>query len=77
MLYLHIIEMTDGIEALIAESCPIPAIPLVRSSFEARLSIEYILKADYQRRSLAWLLVYAHYRLNGYESLDPSTDRGQ
>jgi len=78
MLYLHIIEMTDGIEVLVSQSCPAPAIPLVRSSFEALLSIKYILEADYVRRSLSWLVDYAHKRLAFYcEPMDPSTDRGK
>lgn len=76
-LYLHIIEMTDGIEVLVARSCPVPAIPLVRSSFEALLSIEYILEADYVRRSLSWLADYFRKRLASYKSLDPSTTGGK
>lgn len=76
-LYLHIIEMTDSIEVLVSQSCPIPAIPLIRSSFEALLSIEYILEVDYVRRSLSWLAGYVHKRLAFYESLDPSTMRGK
>jgi hypothetical protein len=75
--YLHIIEMTDGIEVLISQSCPIPAIPLLRSSFEAQLAIDYILEADYQRRSFAWLVEYVHWRLSMYEMLDPSRQRGK
>lgn len=76
-LYMHIIEMTDGVEVLVSRSCPVPAIPLVRSSFEALLSIEYILEADYVRRSLSWLADYCRKRLAFYESLDPSTARGK
>jgi len=77
-LYLHIIEMTDGVEVLVSQSCPVPAIPLVRSSFEALLSIKYILEADYVRRSLSWLVDYAHKRLTFYyEFMDPSTNRGK
>ena len=77
MLYLHIIEVTDGVEVLISQSCPLPAIPLIRSSFEAILSLEYILGADYVRRSLSWLADYVRKRLALYEHLDPSTTRGK
>ena len=77
MLYLHIIEIVDGIEVLISQSCPAPAEPLVRSAFEALLSIEYILEADYVQRSLSWLSIYAHNRLKFYESLDPANPKGQ
>jgi hypothetical protein len=76
MLYLHMIEMTDGIEVLISQSCPTPAEPLVRSAFEALLSIEYIIETDYIQRSLSWLTLYAHNRLDFYESLDVTTPKG-
>ena len=75
--YLHVIEMTDGIEVLISQSCPIPAIPLLRSSFEALLTIDYILEAEYQQRSFAWLVEYVHTRLKAYEMLDTSLKSGQ
>lgn len=78
-LYRHIIEMTDGIEVLISQCCGVPAVPLLRSSFEASLSIEYIVEKDteYTRRSLAWLIGYVHKRLDMYERFDPSTTKGQ
>ncbi len=74
---LPIIEMTDGIEVLVSQSCPTPAIPLLRSSFEALLGIEYVLEADYERRSFAWLVNYIHQRINSYEALDPTYARGK
>jgi Family of unknown function (DUF5677) len=77
ILYLQIVEMTDGIEALVSQSCPAPAIPLVRSSFEALLFLDYILELDYVRRSLSWLVGYVHNRLDSYALLDTSTIRGQ
>jgi hypothetical protein len=76
ILYLQIVEMTDGIEALVSQSCPAPAIPLVRSSFEALLFLDYILELDYVRRSLSWLVGYVHNRLDSYALLDTSTIRG-
>ena len=76
-LYLHMIEMTDGIEVLISRSCAIPAMPLVRSSFETQLYMEYILEANYVQRSLAWLTNYVRQRIAMYESLDPSTPKGR
>jgi hypothetical protein len=78
-LYRHIIEMTDGIETLVAQGCVIPGIPLLRSSFESLLYQEYILEneQDYIRRSLSWLVGYVHQRLALYERLDSSTARGQ
>jgi hypothetical protein len=78
-LYRHIMEMTDGVEVLISQSSVIPAVPLIRSSFEGLISMEYIVEdsAQYVMRSLAWLVDYVHQRLDLYESLDPSTSRGQ
>ena len=78
-LYRHIMEMTDGVEVLISESCVTPAVPLIRSSFEAVVSMEYILQDDaqYVARSLAWLVDYVHQRLDLYQLVDRSTTRGQ
>jgi hypothetical protein len=78
-LYRHTLEMTDGIEVLISQSCPIPAIPLLRSSFEALLGMEFILQneKEYIRRSLSWLVGHAHQELSMYEQYDPTTDRGK
>lgn len=78
-LYKHIVEMTDGIEVLISQSCVTPSIPLLRSSFEALISIEYIVETEenYLKRSLSWLVEYIYERIHYYESLDASTIRGQ
>ncbi len=75
--YLHVIEMTDGIEALVYQCCSIPAIPLIRSAFEALLSIDYILEKDYRRRAFAWLVCYVHERLGQYELFDPSNPKSK
>jgi hypothetical protein len=75
--YYHVMEMIDGIEALISQSCAVPVIPLLRSSFEALLTIEYILETDYQRRAFSWLVCYVHNRLSQYEMLDPSHQKGK
>lgn len=76
-LYLHMIEMTDGTQILIAESCPLPAMPLVRSSLEALLSMDYIMQAEYERRSLSWLVGSYHDQLVYFEKHDPDTPKGQ
>jgi hypothetical protein len=75
--YHHIIGLADGIEVLISQSCVTPAIPLLRSMFEALLTIEYILKEDSQRRSFSWLVCYIHSRLRTYDMLDPSHEQGK
>ena len=78
-LYRHILEMTDGVEVLLANACAIPSIPLLRSSFEALLSLEYILEndAEYSRRSLSWGVNYFRRRLKSHEALNPSTEEGK
>ena len=70
-LYRHIMELSDGIEVLLSNACPVPAIPLLRSSFEALLSLEFITEDTdlYERRSLTWLASYVRKRLAVYESL--------
>ncbi len=75
--YYHVIGMTDGIEVLISQSCPIAAIPLLRSSFEALLAVEYILEEDCQRRAFAWTVCRCHDVLGLYELLDTSRPRGR
>ena len=60
MSYLHILEMADGIDVLLSQSCVTPAIPLLRSMFESNLGITYMLEKDTDARSYDWLV--AHYR---------------
>lgn len=77
MLYLHSIEMTDGIEALLAQGCVAPAIPLVRSAFEADLSLRFILQQDSDRRALAWVMWNLLEGISVNKQFDPSTDDGR
>ncbi len=77
LIYLHMIEMTDGIEVLLSKSCPTPAKLLLRSLFEALLFIEYILEENYENRALAWIAFFVRKRLALYRSHDPSTNEGR
>lgn len=77
ILYRHIIELTDGIEVLLANSCVPPAIPLLRSSLESSLGLEYILSApseEFVRRARSWLCVYIHKRLDLYDLVEPDRE---
>ncbi|MCA9934295.1 MAG: hypothetical protein H6662_18385 [Ardenticatenaceae bacterium] len=78
-IYRHMLEITDGIEVLLSQACVNPAVPLLRSSFESYLAIDFILESDakYTERSLSWLVGYVHERLHIYERLDPATSRGK
>jgi hypothetical protein len=77
-LYRHVIEQTDGIEVLLSQGCAPAAIPLLRSSFEAVMSMEYILESEsnYSIRSLSWLVAYIHNRNGMYQLLDIRTAKG-
>lgn len=78
-LYRHIIEMTDAFEVMIAGCCAAPTVPIVRSTFEALLGLEYILesKSTYVQRSLCWLAVYAHKRIRLYEMMLLDSSKGK
>lgn len=78
-LYRHIIELTDAMEVLVSHSCGAAAIPLARSSFEALVSIDYIVEdpSRYTLRSLSWLAGYVRRKLKFYRSLDPASSSGQ
>lgn len=55
-LYLHILQITDSIEVLIVNSCVEPANLLMRSAFEAKLSLEFMNKEMTRTRGIAWLI---------------------
>jgi hypothetical protein len=56
-LFRHIIEMADGVEVLLCAGTAGPMIPIVRSMFEAYLSLGYITEKPehYEQRSLSWM----------------------
>lgn len=56
--FLHMIQMTDAIEVLLSSGCGPPASVLLRSSFESKLAVEYILERDSKRRGFAWLVCH-------------------
>lgn len=78
-LYRQILELTDGIEILVSNAAPSACFPLLRNSFEALLSLEFILEdiAQYETRSLCWLASYARDTIRVYSSLLPETQEGE
>ncbi len=76
-LYLHIIEMTDAVQLLVASSCPDPAKLLLRSSLEAVLSINYILKDQSELRALSWLHEFYIKEIRFCRSHDSTTNEGK
>lgn len=79
ILFRQIIEMTDGIEVLVGESCGTAAIPALRSQFEASISLSYLLSDDgqYINRSLSWLVGTIHSGIKERRTLEPGTGQGQ
>jgi hypothetical protein len=79
VLFRHIIEMADGVEVLVSNSCGTAAIPTLRAEFEASLSLSYLLESsdDYVRRSLSWLCGHIHNAIEAREKLDPGTPKGK
>lgn len=76
-LYYHAIQMADASQVLISQSCFSAAVPNLRSLLEAELSIEYILKGDYERRSAAWLVAHYLEQQEFLDRLDPDSERGK
>jgi Family of unknown function (DUF5677) len=76
MTFLHLVEMADGVETLLSASAVHPAKLLLRSMFEATLTISYILKGDTKRRSFAWLVCRTHRRLSAFEIMSSKTQSG-
>ncbi|WP_420462695.1 DUF5677 domain-containing protein [Candidatus Palauibacter sp.] len=62
-LFHYSIATTDGIDALLSNSCVTPAIPLVRSSYETSVALTYMTRNDFEQRSLSWLCGEAHLHL--------------
>lgn len=76
MTFLHLLEMADGVEILLSSGSAHPTKLLLRSMFEATLTIGYILKNNTKERSFAWLACRAHRHLSAYEVMSPKTQAG-
>ena len=79
ILFRQIIELADGIEVLFAHSCGTPAIPSLRSQFEASVGLSYLLSEDanYVERSLSWLVANIHSGIRERGTLEPGTAKGE
>lgn len=75
VLFHHVIEMSDGILVLFAASCCEPALALLRSLFEAFISMEFILiskdEVEYSRRTRSWAYMERRKDMKKYALLDP------
>ena len=77
MMTRHVCESLDGVSVLAAQGCAETAKPLMRSSFEAMLGIQYILETDSERRGIAYQVAHAHRRISFYRKLDPNEQAGK
>jgi len=77
-LYRRLLELIDGTKILVSNAAPSASIPLLRSAFEAHLSLEFILENDglYETRSLSWLVVYLRQPIRPYRSFLNKTVEG-
>jgi len=77
-LYHHILESVDGVRILVGQAALSASIPLMRSTFEASVAIEYLLEDEksYTERSVAWMTEYYREKMRIIERLNPSTPKG-
>jgi len=78
-LYRTVIEMADGVDVSIRQSVVIPAVPQLRTLFEASMQLQYILEEPlkYRERGLAWFTWDAIARLKRYKRFDKNTPAGK
>lgn len=77
LIPLHqMIEMADGIQELLEESCVVAAAPLLRSMLEGSASLRWVLEEDTQRRALAYVVSDLRERVRWYRRMDPDTVEG-
>lgn len=77
VLFRQLVELADAIEVLVGQSCAASLVPLLRSSFEVCLSLQFMTRADTERRARAWLCAFAHRQIQLAELLDPSSQSGK
>jgi hypothetical protein len=76
VLARHVAEELDAASVLVAEGCTIPCKSHLRSAFEAELGVQYILKADSERRAIGYLVKHARDRIRWYDKTDPGSQAG-
>ena len=74
--YRHVIEMVDACLALVAEACELPTTLILRSQFEALLSLMYLLEDDTEQRGRAWHVAKTHQKIDMHKLFDPVTPQG-
>lgn len=72
----HLLEMVDAVHVLLLGGAPAAARLQLRSSFEAVLTIEYMLKDDTERRAFAYLTAWAQTQMAKYRAVKKHTRLG-
>jgi hypothetical protein len=75
--FRHILELLYCVSLNIRRSLVDPCKLLLRGALESFFGVAYILEADTNRRSMAFMATYANQRMKTYRKLDPSTDQGK
>lgn len=76
-LYRTIMDSVDAIDELVRESCGLGTQPVIRTAFEAVVSLEYVNGDDSARCGLAWFYAYLLNRKRTYELLKSTTPSGR
>jgi hypothetical protein len=71
LAYRHMFELLDAISILVRESCIDPCKIILRSIFEALLSVEYILEKDIKQRATDFLVWSRHQDIKIYRRYNP------
>lgn len=73
----HILELLDSVSINIRNSSVDPCKLLLRGALESFFGVAYMLEADTERRSMAFLAAYANQQLKLYRRLDASSEPGK
>jgi len=76
-MYLHIIQMIDSIEVLISNGCVEPANLLLRSAFEAKLGIGYLLEKNRGQRAISWIVKNIIDEIENLQTIDLSNKKNK
>jgi hypothetical protein len=73
----NLIERIDGIAVLARAGSTLNTYPLLRTTFETLLGLQYMLESDTLNRALAYQVRHAHRSIAYATLLDPTTAEGQ
>lgn len=78
-IFENVLATTDAIQVLLSQACDSAAEPLLRTSFESLIALEYIHQVESLalRRSMAWLVAWQHNRLCAEMWVDPRSWKGK